>query len=104
MPLHFQFTDTANEAVSLDAIDREVCEKYGLPYSATNYSLAYQALTWTGLAIAHTVSKAGRSEITPQDVDDYVTKNQDAFPEEGASDNLKKYLCGKYRFDVWFQR
>lgn len=104
MPLHFQFIACDGKPVSLDAIDRMVCEEHGLTYSPTTYSLAYQALTWTGLAIANAVSKAGRNEITPQDVDDYVAASPDCYPRGDEADNLKKYLCGKYKFDAWFQR
>lgn len=104
MPLRFQFIACDNKPVAEDTIDRMVCEDYGLPYSSTDYSLAYQVLTWTGLAIATKVSKDGRNEITPQDVDDYINDNPEVYTSGNKADNLKKYLCGKYRFDAWFQR
>jgi hypothetical protein len=104
MPISFRFIDASGENVKLDTVDREVCEIAKWPYSATEFSMPYQALTWTGLAIAMKVSKDGRTEITPDDVKNYVEDNPDCFPEPEALENLKKFLCGKYKFDTWYQR
>lgn len=100
MPLFFQFLENF-DPVSLDKVDREICEEFGERYSATNYCIQYQVITTMGLAI---LSRMKADPVTPEAFDQYVADNRDVYDEAEQNEKFKKFLCGKYQFTGWYQR
>jgi hypothetical protein len=92
MSYRYRFIDhKTNETVTLDEIDKRICQDINYPYDPKRYCPMYQWLTLIGLS------------PRIRGIDDNVDNE---FPDttEQEKQLIIKYLVDDYTFDAWFQR
>lgn len=96
MPNYFKFTSReTGEVVSLNQVDKELCEETGQVYSETNYCPAFQ---WTQLIGGAILCRW--KEITEETFKAYQEKYPD-IPEKEWN-VFHKFLLEKYHYDEWY--
>lgn len=108
MPYSYQFHTIAGGIASLNDVDRELCEKTGVPYSERNYCPAMVDFTqWLGMSI---LRHSGGSIVTPEAFDSYremdTAKPEDrrCFGHYGPTEwtIAREFLAERYRLEMWY--
>lgn len=92
MPLYYCFKDSKGEKVSLNKIDRLVCEEFGIDVDENVYSIEFQTICLIG----ETVYAKGEW-------------NEERFLEIVKNDYrleriARRFLKDEYTYDCWFRR
>jgi hypothetical protein len=98
MPRAFQFIQD-NEPVGLNRIDDEVCDFYGVSVDETNFSMAYEIITMTGLGI---LMSQGGSEVTEGQLEKYISECDPPL-ESKIIDLLREFLVKRYTYKAWYE-
>lgn len=98
MSTNYQFLNKeTKESVSLNEVDRVICETYDIEYKDNEYSFYYDVLTLAGVLI---LKKYGGSEITEEIFDQWIADgDQD---RKDSADFYRKFLLDDYIFTAWY--
>ncbi len=106
MPMSYRFTAIDGTIPTLDSIDRELCERSGYPYSATNYCPAF---TFATQILGFCIVKHGDGDKTSAESFDAFKLEHDARPEEerfGLTDaewrTMREFLAERYTLELWY--
>lgn len=102
------FVDKEGKAASLDSVDRQICEKFGVPYSETDYCMFYNFMVDLGFGIL--ISQGG-SRIDVPMMDKYCKYKREKMSGKDEQeiteffdfvDQVQPFLDGTiYQFEGW---
>lgn len=96
MPVSFQFENEAGEVMTLDAIDREMCEDTRYPFSDSQYC---PMMIWVQLL--GTALEGWPGGINPLNANIYMSNPETDYTNKERT-LMVKYLCGKYQYRTWW--